>query len=234
MTTLGQTSAQTAAESTTEPAASLPTKSNTKQSILEYVLKHGQATAAELAAALSVSPQAIRRHLKELTTDGSLQYRSEQAGVGRPQHVYEIGRRGRALLPDRHGEFAVDFLDALAETAGEDSVRAVLQRQWERKAALYRQRIGEGSVRDRVEHLVRLRREEGYMAEWHAAEDGQGFLLVEFNCAIANVAESYPTVCGHELKMFGAILPDCTVERTQWLNNGEHRCGYLIRPQQVH
>jgi len=28
--------------------------------------------------------------------------------------------------------------------------------------------------------------------------------------------------------MFEEILADCTVERTHWIVNGEHRCGYLI------
>ncbi|NEQ86496.1 MAG: iron-sulfur cluster biosynthesis transcriptional regulator SufR, partial [Moorea sp. SIO2I5] len=54
-------------------------------------------------------------------------------------------------------------------------------------------------------------------------------ILTEYNCVISNVAESYPSVCGHELEMFAAVLPDCTVERTHWLNNGEHQCGYLIK-----
>ena len=54
-------------------------------------------------------------------------------------------------------------------------------------------------------------------------------ILVEHHCAISEVAESYPTVCGHELEMFGAILPDCAIKRTHWINNGEHSCGYLIQ-----
>ena len=51
---------------------------------------------------------------------------------------------------------------------------------------------------------------------------------MEHTCAISDVAESFTSVCGHELEMFAAILPDCTVERTHWLIHGEHRCGYLV------
>jgi DeoR family suf operon transcriptional repressor len=29
--------------------------------------------------------------------------------------------------------------------------------------------------------------------------------------------------------MFAIALDDCTVERTHWIVNGEHRCGYLIQ-----
>ena len=83
---------------------------------------------------------------------------------------------------------------------------------------------------ERVVKLVELRRKEGYMAELHCVTESnlEKYILAEHNCAISEVAESFPTVCGHELEMFAAILPDCTVERTQWINDGEHNCGYLI------
>jgi DeoR family suf operon transcriptional repressor len=76
-----------------------------------------------------------------------------------------------------------------------------------------------------------MRRAEGYMAELHLPDTDDQFILAEHHCAISDVAESYPTVCGHELEMFSAILPDCQIERIQWLNRGEHSCGYLIQPK---
>jgi DeoR family suf operon transcriptional repressor len=91
--------------------------------------------------------------------------------------------------------------------------------------------LGNGSLAQRVAKLVELRQQEGYMAELHlpeSAEERSQFILAEHNCAISEVAESYPSICGHELEMFAAVLPDCTIERTHWINDGEHRCGYLI------
>jgi len=73
------------------------------------------------------------------------------------------------------------------------------------------------------------------MTEWYPVDSsdsdtdtGYRFILTEHNCAISNVAESFPSVCGHELQMFATVLPDCTVERTHWIINGEHR-GYLVQ-----
>jgi DeoR family suf operon transcriptional repressor len=156
--------------------------------------------------------------------------------MGRPQHIYSLSRQGNALFPHNYDNFAVSFLDTLVETVGEKQVTEVLKKQWERKADEYRQRIGAGSLQARVEKLVELRREEGYMAELHDVDKNittskttEKFILAEHHCAISEVAESYPTVCGHELEMFGAILPDCAIERTHWINNGEHSCGYLIQ-----
>lgn len=208
---------------------------STKQDILHYLLKHGQATAQNLADSLAISPQAIRRHLKDLEDDGLLAYEAIQSGMGRPQHQYSLSREGREQFPHRYGEFTVALIDTLMETVGREQVGVVLRKQWERKALAYRDRIGTGSLRDRIGQLVQIRQAEGYMAEIHpvetASNEGDQYIFAEHNCAISEVAESFPSVCGHELEMFEAILPDCTVERTQWINDGEHRCGYLIRPK---
>ncbi len=209
---------------------------STKEDILQYLLKQGQATAAELAETLDITPQATRRHLKDLEAEGLLEHHPLQGGLGRPQYLYSLSKQGRDRFPNQYGEFAVSFLETLTETVGESQVKEILRKQWQRKADEYRQRIGEGSLKDRVERLVKLRQEEGYMAEIHQVTDkngsnvqNDGYILAEHHCAISEVAESYPTVCGHELEMFAEILPDCTIERTHWINEGEHNCGYLIK-----
>ncbi|MGK7904712.1 MAG: iron-sulfur cluster biosynthesis transcriptional regulator SufR [Hormoscilla sp.] len=220
-------------------------QSSTKQGILQYLLKQGQATAQEMAQYLGISPQGIRRHLKDLQAAGSIDQQVAKGWpvrtgqtMGRPQYLYQLSRQGRDRFGDSHAEFAVSLLDTLAETVGKDQVSSILRKQWERKAKVYRERLSAGSLRERVATLVELRKAEGYMAEWHPVEtDGtedapsSRFILIEHNCAIADVASSFPTVCGHELEMFADVLPDCQVERTQWIIDGEHRCGYLISPR---
>lgn len=247
-------------------------QSSTKQEILEHLLKHVQATALELSTALNISPQAVRRHLKDLDAEKLILYSSSvQAGMGRPQHIYQLSSEGKNYLNwvaspqnagDGYGQFAVSLLDTLAQTVGKDQVSTILKKQWERKAEGYRKYLGNDPLPDRVATLVELRKAEGYMAEYHPVESNNSklgnnngnnnsgnnnsggnnsgskksgrklsdrFMIVEHNCAISNVAESFPSVCGHELEMFAAALPDCTVERTHWMIDGEHRCGYLVQ-----
>jgi len=208
---------------------------STKQDILQHLLKEEQRTAQELAEALDISTQAIRRHLKELEGAGLIEHQQQQVGMGRPQHVYQLSGKGRDRLPNRYGEFAVSLLDTLSETVDKEQFSTILQKQWERKAQAYRKRLGNGSLEERVAKLVKMRQAEGYMAEWHALkpEDTSGrmdthYVIVEHNCAISQVAQSFPSVCCHELEMFAVALHNCHVERTHWINNGEHKCAYLI------
>jgi DeoR family transcriptional regulator, suf operon transcriptional repressor len=204
-------------------------QASTKQEILQCLLKSGESTAQDLANILSISAQAVRRHLKDLESEGAILYRSVALGNGRPQHLYQLSQQGRDKFPNQYDRFAISFLNTLVENLGYDSASEILQKHWEKKSLDYRTKLGCGSLKERMAKLVELRRQEGYMSEYHPiGEPQQSFVLTEHNCAIAHVAESFPAVCGHELEMFGAVLTDCQIERTHWLVDGEHRCGYLI------
>lgn len=210
----------------------------TKQEILEYLLHQGQASAQELAQALAVSPQAIRRHLKDLEEEQLIQYTIQASGIGRPQNHYALTELGRDRLrtlpnhPPSRNEFALELLETLTETLEQPQIETILRQQWTRKAATYRQQLGNQPLLERLSGLVKLRQAEGYRAEFFPLDTDNGsskkFVLTEYNCAIANVAKAFPSICDHELEMFAAALPDCEVTRTHWLVNGEHRCGYLI------
>ncbi len=210
----------------------------TKEDILRFLLKQGTANAGAIAQHLEVTPQAVRRHLKNLEASELIEHETSQAGIGRPNHVYQLSRKGREHFPDQYDQFALSLLNTVADTLGPEQVSKLLKHQWQKKAKEYREKLGDAPLKDRMQVLVKLRQAEGYMAECYPAEDAakdapglSAFVIAEYNCAIAHIAESYPTVCGHELAMFAVALPDCSVERTHWLVNGEHQCGYLVKPK---
>ncbi|MEO0770740.1 MAG: iron-sulfur cluster biosynthesis transcriptional regulator SufR [Cyanobacteria bacterium J06649_4] len=238
-----------------------------KEDILRFLLTRGTATAGAIANHLDVSPQGIRRHLKNLESSDLIEHQTSQAGIGRPNHVYQLSRKGREQFPDQYDQFALSLLNTVADTMGPEHVSKLLKHQWQKKAKDYREKLGDAPLEERMATLVKLRQAEGYMAEYYPADDvatteqiqpaenspvkkagkdksavkdtvtegsqetdkEAAFVIREYNCAIAHIAESYPTVCGHELAMFAIALPDCSVERTHWLVNGEHQCGYLVK-----
>lgn len=207
-------------------------QSSSKDNILKYLLKKNLASVQEIAQAMDVSTQAVRRHIKELEEQNLIDYNIIQPKTGRPQYHYFLTKKGRDLFPQNYGEFALSFLDTLAETVGENQLTKVLEKQWHKKAEIYRKYIQGNTLKMRVDKLVEIRQKEGYMAELYVVDGEQKqFFFTEHNCAISDVAESYPQVCSHELEMFASLFPDCKVERTNWIHDGEHRCGYLIQKQ---
>jgi DeoR family suf operon transcriptional repressor len=169
--------------------------------------------------------------------------------MGRPQHLYQLSKTGRSYFPEAYDRFALDLLDTLTATVPPDQLQGILRQQWRRKGLYYHESLGHLPLSQRVKRLVELRRSEGYMTDWHSTrnpslqeglEDAassenagkaeEAFVVTEYNCAIANVAESFPAICDYELELFSTALgQDCRVERTHWMIEGEHRCGYLIQ-----
>ncbi len=201
----------------------------TKEEILHHLLKHDRVSAQDLAAALEISPQAVRRHLKDLEESGLVYHQvSLGEGMGRPQYHYSLSARGKALFPKGYSEFSVKLLQSLTKTVGHEPVQELLGQQWQEKAAHYCALIGHLPLPQRLEELASLRRSEGYVTEWFPHPDRDGFLYTEYNCVIADVANSFPNVCSHELNMFRAVFPEAQVDRIHWMIKGEHRCGYAI------
>lgn len=208
---------------------------STKQDILQYLLKQGHATAHELAHSFEISPQAVRRHLKDLETEGLIFHQTKNGQeIGRPQHIYRLSPEGRDRFPDSYDQFAINLLNTLTETVGVEQVAQILQKQWQDKAIAYRQQVGNGPLKERIANLAKIRRTEGYVAEYHEVEDfpqsaRPNYIFTEYNCAISHIVKIFPNICGHELQMFASALDQCKVERTHWMVDGEHCCGYLIQ-----
>ena len=232
---------------------STPLHPSTKDDILRYLLQKGQATAQELADNLGISPQAIRRHLKDLEAETLILHQPVSSGMGRPQYVYHLSKTGRSYFPEAYDRFALGLLDTLVATVAPEQLQTILRQQWERKGLEYYQTIGHLPFPQRVKRLVELRRLDGYMTDCHPKNPSQDpsnehskehqeaagdsvemeYIVMDYNCAIANVAESFPSICDYELALFHTALgEDCQVERTHWMIEGEHRCGYLIRSLQ--
>ncbi|MGK7906854.1 MAG: iron-sulfur cluster biosynthesis transcriptional regulator SufR [Synechococcus sp.] len=202
-----------------------------KQVMLQLLRKHPSLSAQQLADLLDISVQAVRRHLKDLEADGSVARETVSKGMGRPQYVYVLTQAGLDQFPKHYDEFAVTFLSAMADRVGPDQMEEVLHDQWQQKASQYKAKIGRGPLRDRIASLAALRTQEGYMVDWYPLEtEGQGeqYMFSEYNCAISQVAETFPSVCGHELEMLQEVFSDSSVERTHWMVGDSHQCGYVI------
>lgn len=209
-------------------------ESSTRSDILRHLLRAGQATARQIADALDLTIQGIRRHLKALESEGLIGCESVPLPIGRPQHRYRLSAAGRATFPDSYNQFALSLLQTIAETIPEQ-LGPILRTQWRKKLAEYQPHLAKGSLGDRLAMLVALRRGEGFMSECHRVEldetgAARSFFITDYHCAIADIAEAFPRVCGHELELYVALFPDCTVERTHWMIRGESHCGYRIAP----
>jgi predicted ArsR family transcriptional regulator len=83
-------------------------------------------------------------------------------------------------------------------------------------------------IEERVAALAKLRREEGYMADWSAEADGS-FRLIENHCPICAAATLCQGFCRDELELFRETLgPDVVVEREEHILADARRCAYRV------
>ncbi|MEI2300900.1 helix-turn-helix transcriptional regulator [Ensifer sp. MJa1] len=191
---------------------------------------HGPQTAAALGKRLATTGEAVRQQLVRLAEDGLVASWSEAKGVGRPSQFWGLTALAHAEFPDTHAELTVQLLRTIRETLGNEAIdRLIAAREDETRQHYRAAMAGMDGLRQRVEMLMRLRSQEGYMA---ACEDpGDGTLLfVENHCPICAAATSCQGFCRAELSVFRDVLgPDVEVERAEHILAGARRCAYVVR-----
>jgi len=203
----------------------------TREAVLALLLRHGEATAADLAARLSVSVQVMRRHLRGLGDEGLVEASPTPEGPGRPSNRWRLSPAGHQRFPNGSEHFALGLLHSLAGSMPPDALRLLLDQQAMEKAGDYRRRIGPGSLPERLERLVDLRRQEGYVAECQPDPDQrEAWVISEFHCSVMRIAEQFPMVCDQELALISHTFPDCRIERVHWRLEEGHSCGFRLSP----
>jgi DeoR family suf operon transcriptional repressor len=199
--------------------------------VLALLLRHGEATAADLATRLSVSVQVMRRHLRGLGDEGLVEASPAPEGPGRPSNRWRLTTAGHQRFPNGSEHFALGLLHSLAGSMPPDALRLLLDQQAVEKAGDYRRRIGSGSLAERLERLVDLRRQEGYVAECQPDPEQPGaWVISEFHCSVMRIAEEFPMVCDQELALISHTFPDCRIERVHWRLEEGHSCGFRLSP----
>lgn len=208
-----------------------------RKRVLFLLKTKGPQTAARLAKKLGVTPMAVRQHLSVLQGEGFVGFTDERRKVGRPARVWQLTSKANDRFPHFHAELAVGMLQAIRTTFGEEGLERLTEERTRQQLDSYRARMPGPDVplEERVATLARLRREEGYMAEWRRRRDGK-IELIENHCSIEKAAQFCPKLCACELSLFRTVLgDDVSVERVEHILSTDRRCTFSItrRPGDV-
>ena len=183
-------------------------------------------TAKELADMFGVTPNALRRHLKELENEGIVRYQRDIRGVGGPVFAFSLTDAGEALFPRAYERALTEILDLVREQQGDEGLVQLFQRRWDEIARVARPELERLPVEQRATRLAELLTSLGYMAEARPVA-GALPVLTEHNCAIRLIAERFPEVCAAE-ERFIADLLGAPVTRQAHITKGANCCEYCI------
>jgi DeoR family suf operon transcriptional repressor len=189
-------------------------------------LKRAQPLAArELADRFAVSANAVRRHLKELESEGLVHYEREQRGQGAPTYAYRLSKNGEKLFPRRYDEALTDVLRFVAQTNGRDEVRRIFAERFRAHAEQLNARLADADLEERVNAVVELLSGQGFMAEW--SRDESTVRIAEHNCAVQAAATHFPEICAAEADFLREVL-GTDIQREEYIPDGCNSCRYTV------
>lgn len=207
------------------------TPGRTRDRILFHLKTRGPQTAAGLASRLGLTTMGARQHLANLQQEGLVEYDDQRHGVGRPRRVWRLTVTAEQRFPQGYADLTLEMLASVRRVFGAAGLDKLVRARTRQVLRSYRQRLPAAGapLSARVAALAKLRKEEGYMAEWSRQRDGS-FALIENHCPICAAAQACQGLCAGELDLFRAALGrGVEVERCEHILDGARRCTYTIR-----
>jgi len=198
----------------------------TRQQVLDYLRRHGQATVKELGQLLGLTSTGIRQHLTVLERDGLVAAHEERGHVGRPALVYRLTEQGDAHYPKLYDSLASVLLNELRTIAGPDALQKVLRRVATRFAEPYTGRVEGKPLAERVAEAARILQERGCLAD-SRMHNGDWY-IIQYSCPFPSVARSNSGVCAMEVD-FVRRLTGADARLVSSLLRGDRSCSYRIR-----
>jgi predicted ArsR family transcriptional regulator len=207
----------------------------TRERVVRTILVNGPSTAADLAERLDLTPAAVRRHLDHLLGEGVLEAREPRPtatrGRGRPAKVFAITEAGRDHFDQQYDDLAVQALRFLAETGGEEAVRAFAERRVAFIEDQFDGVLADDPQLSPAQALARVFTGAGYAASVRDLpllnQQSAGEQLCQQHCPVSHVAHEFPQLCEAETEAISRVLGS-HVQRLATIAHGDGVCTTCI------
>lgn len=205
-------------------------KQTTRDIILHTLKTSPQTNIEELAEAADVSPVTVRHHVNGLLADGLIEVESVRRKVGRPYYVYRLSEKGNELFPQKYFSFANRLLDELKERLPAETVNEIFIGLVQSIIEEHRGAFESLPFEKRLDYVIKLLGEEGFLAEWERTEDG--YQITEYSCPYISVGQKHEEVCKLDTELMLTVLGTAVKQHTCMLN-GDDCCHFTIPGQNL-
>ncbi len=185
------------------------------------------ATVDQLASAAGVSPVTVRHHLNGLLADGLIESEPVRRKVGRPYHVYSLSEAGLELFPKKYFALSSRLLDELKDRFSAEIVNDLFQSLVQRIIADHRHEFEPLDFEARLDYLMRLLADEGFLAKWE--RKGDAYHINEFSCPFISIGQQHAEICTLDRALIEAVM-DTKIEQHSCMLHGDDCCQFTVTP----
>lgn len=203
-------------------------KRTTRETILHAIKQSPQSTVEDLASVAEISPVTVRHHLNALLAEGVIEATSIRRKVGRPYYVYSLSEDGQELFPKRYVRLTSRILDEMKGQLSESVIDEIFRGVVDTVLEDHRGEFEHLPLEARLDYLVSLLAEEGFLSSWERVEGG--YRLIEYSCPYISIGSSHSEVCNFDTRLMNGVL-QLKVRQESCMLNGANCCQFTIGDQ---
>lgn len=205
-----------------------------KKKLLDLIKRRGTVSVDTAAYQTDLAKTTLREHFLQLERDGYIRREYVRSGPGRPSLEYELTSKGNSLYPSHESALMREIVRFLKEKGWEETVEEFFEAFWDRRmeeAGERMDKLPDGDITGRIEVLMEMLEEEGFMPEYELDEQKQSLNVRECNCPFSELVKETRLPCRLEA-LFYEKLFNTEVKRTSYIAEGDHSCTYDISLEQ--
>jgi DeoR family suf operon transcriptional repressor len=205
------------------------TGNSQKQVLSELLERKSGATLDELVTAVGLSRTAVNQHLMVLEREGFVRKAASRKTGGRPQHIYVLTEQGTNLFPKQYSWFSKLLIETLRDHLGEEQVNQYMYDLGVRKSAMLIPRLVGKNRAERIDEIVKIMNETGFVARTVAAAGSEKLPRVECkNCVYHDLSKDYPEVCRFDVGFLSGLM-GAEVEHQTCMQRGGGACRFRFK-----
>lgn len=193
----------------------------TRGRLLE-LLRAGDRTVDDLAAALGVTDNAVRSHLYALERDGFVTQQGTRRGGGKPASLYTLAPAAARLFPKPYASVLDTLLDVLTERLPDEDIDDALTEVGRRMAGSVPPLTG--TPEERMPAVIDALANMGGMAEIDTSE--HTITIRGYDCPLSSTVADHPDACRVLQSLLETALETPVVEQCD--RQDPPRCCFAV------
>lgn len=206
--------------------------SGSKKKLLNIIKREGTISINETVEKMDLAKTTLREHLLQMERDGNIERQYERLGPGRPSLLYKLTPKGNNLFPSYEASLLRELVEYLKSRGDRETVEMFFEQFWNERYEKVSKKMDECTDEDeevRMQGLLHMLEEEGFMPELNLSEEGKPFEVKACNCPFSEVVKETRLPCKLEAMFYKKLFNDET-ERISHIAEGDYSCTYVVSP----